>query len=66
MQNVYLNPNRWHWRSSDNKSDYIDPTLFMGIDNVEGTQWLYTGTPIIGGKKSKFKWVLYANKLRKR
>lgn len=66
MQNVYLNPNRWHWRSSDNKSDYIDPTLFMGIDNIEGTQWIYTGTPVPSEtKKRKFPWVIYANKIRR-
>lgn len=60
----------WHW--SYTKSDYLDPTIFMGIDNIEGTSWIYDGTPIPptpptptgGGKKSKFPWTLYANKLR--
>lgn len=60
----------WHW--SYTKSDYLDPTIFMGIDNIEGTSWIYDGTPIPptpptptgGGRKSKFPWTLYANKLR--
>ena len=61
---------RWHW--SYNKSDYLDPTAFMGIDNVKNTQWIYDGTPTPGPgpspgvtvKKGKFPWVLYARKLR--
>ena len=58
----------WQWHTSNNQSDYLDPTVFMGIDNVEGTQWIYEGvvpppTPT-ESTKSKFKWVLYANKLR--
>lgn len=55
----------WHW--SYTKSDYLDPTVFMGIDNIEGTSWIYDGTPIPPTptrKKKKFPWVLYANKLR--
>lgn len=65
MQNIYLH--NWHWYFSNNKSDYIDPTLFMGIDNVEHTQWLWEGiTPIPTTKYKKFKWVLYANKIRNR
>lgn len=45
--------------------DYINPATFMGIDNVKGTSWLYDGTPIFTkSKKKKFKWVLYARKLR--
>ena len=58
----------WHW--SYNKSDYIDPTKFMGIDNVKGSQWIYDGTPSpspsTSFKNGKFKWVLYASKLRKK
>ena len=62
----------WQWHSSYTKSDYLDPTVFMGIDNIQGTQWLYNGTPTPTPtptpsiKKKGFKWVLYANKLRKR
>lgn len=57
----------WQWHTSDTQSDYLDPTVFMGIDNIEGTQWIYEGyvppTPTQTVKK-KFPWVLYANKLR--
>ena len=65
MQNVYLH--NWIWTPSNNKTDYIDPTLFMGIDNIEGTQWKYDGTPqpYPSRRESKFKWVLYANKFRR-
>lgn len=70
MQNVAINTPRFTWKASNNKSDYIDPTLFMGIDNIEGTQWRYDGTPVpppipIGSGKNKFKFVLYANKFRR-
>ena len=57
----------WQWHTSNTQSDYLDPTAFMGIDNVEGTQWIYEGyvppTPTQTVKK-KFPWVLYARKLR--
>lgn len=66
--------NRWggEWHSSYTKSDYLDPTVYMDIPNVEGTECYYDGTPIPPTpptptkkeKKSKFKWVLYARKLR--
>lgn len=60
----------WHW--SYNKSDYLDPTNFMGIDNVKGTQWVYDGTPTPTPptptptitKSKNFRWVLYARRLR--
>ena len=59
----------WHW--SYVKSDYLDPTDFMGIDNIDGTSWIYDGTPIPPTpptpsviKKQKFPWVLYAKNLR--
>lgn len=68
MQNVSLH--NFRWVASNVKTDYIDPTLFMGIDNVEGTQWYYDGTPVpptpSGTRKKGFKWVLYARKLRSR
>lgn len=62
--------NTWHW--SYNKSDYLDPTAFMGIDNVKNTQWIYDGTPIpptptptpTTSIDKKFPWVLYARRLR--
>lgn len=59
----------WQWHYSYNKSDYLDPTAFMGIDNIDGTQWLYDGIPYVPTYKkkvNKFKWVLYAKKLRNR
>lgn len=58
----------WSWHWSYVKSDYLDPTLFMGIDNIDGTSWIYDGTPVpptpTSKKKKRFPWVLYANKLR--
>lgn len=64
--------NRWggQWHSSYVQSDYLDPTQFMNIPNVEGTECYYNGTPVPPTptptltRKSKFKWVLYAKKLR--
>lgn len=66
MQDLNRFNNRWHW--SYTKSDYIDPTEFMGIDNVYGTSWLYDGTPYVPTKrkKVKFPWVLYARKIREK
>lgn len=65
--------NRWNniWHTSNNKEDYIDPTQYMGIDNEQGTWWIYDGTvpptpPPTGSKGKNFKWVLYAKKLRTR
>lgn len=56
----------WSWHASYTQSDYLDPTAFMGIDNVRLTQWIYTGQPepVAEIKHKKFPWVLYANKLR--
>lgn len=59
------------WDYSYNKSLYTDPTAFMGIPNVEGTECYYNGTPVPPTptptettKRKKFKWVLYARNLR--
>ena len=57
----------WQWHYSYTKSDYLDPTVFMGIDNIDGTTWIYDGVPYIPPtekEKHKFRWVLYAKKLR--
>lgn len=65
MQDLNRFNNVWHW--SYNKSDYLDPTVYMGIDNTEGTWWYYSGIPVPptpSGKRKKFPWVLYAKKLR--
>lgn len=67
MQNIYLH--NWSWYFSNNKSDYIDPTQFMGIDNIQGTSWIYTGQPVPPTpttSKNKFKWVLFDRNIRKR
>lgn len=65
--------NRWggNWHSSYVQSDYLDPTVFMNIPNVEGTECFYNGIPVpppppvvTSLKKNKFKWVLYSKKLR--
>ena len=47
------------------KETYTNPADFLGIPNVEGTVAIYYGTPIpTTPKRNKFKWVLYARKLR--
>lgn len=65
--------NRWggEWHLSYTQSDYLDPTVYMGIPNVEGTECYYNGTPVPPTptptettKRKKFKWVLYAKNLR--
>lgn len=65
MQDLNRWGGKWHW--SYNKSDYLDPTVFMGIDNIKNTSWIYDGSPYIPSTKTekhKFPWVLYAKKLR--
>lgn len=63
MQDLNRWNNVWHW--SYNKSDYLDPTEFMGIDNIQNTRWIYDGTPIPTiSKRKRFKWALYSRKLR--
>lgn len=68
MQDLNRFNNRWHW--SYVKSDYIDPTSYMGINNIKNTWWIYDGTPqpqpTPSGniKRNKFPWVLYSRKLR--
>ena len=51
------------------KETYTDPTTFMGIPNIEGTQCIYNGTPgptPTTRKKNKFPFVIYARKLREK
>lgn len=68
MQDVSRFNWQWHW--SYIKSDYIDPTEFMGIDNVDNTWWIYDGTPVPPAptilRKKNFPWVLYSKRFRKR
>lgn len=61
--------NRWgnEWHSSYNQSDYLDPTVFMNIPNVEGTECYFDGTPVpptptVAVKKHKFKFYFYKRK----
>ena len=56
MQDLNRWENVWHW--SYNKSDYLDPTEYMGIDNIENTWWIYDGVPI-EPTKNKNKWLKY-------
>lgn len=63
MQDISRFNNQWHW--SYNKSDYLDPTEYMGIDNIEDTWWIYDGEPgpvPIVKKKKSFPWFLVAKK----
>lgn len=47
----------------------INPTTNTGIKNevysTSGDRYIYNGTPVVT-KKHKFKWILYANKIRAR
>lgn len=64
MQDISIHD--WEFRAP--KEIYTNPAEFMGIPNVEGISVIYYGTPEpprpIYIKKTKFKWVLYARKLR--
>ena len=62
MQDLNRWGNSWHW--SYNKSDYLDPTAFMGIDNIEGTWWIYDGTPI-EPTKNKNKWLKFSSRKKR-
>ncbi|MEE1059239.1 MAG: M23 family metallopeptidase [Treponema sp.] len=59
------------WIFHGDREDYLNPADFLGIPNIEGTTAIYDGipvppTPTYERIKSKFPWVLYANKLRKK
>lgn len=62
MQDLNRWGNSWHW--SYNKSDYLDPTAFMGIDNIEGTWWIYDGVPI-EPTKNKNKWLKFRSRKKR-
>lgn len=62
MQDLNRWGNVWHW--SYNKSDYLDPTEYMGIDNIEGTWWIYEGTPI-EPSKNKNKWLKFRSRKKR-
>lgn len=67
MQDLNRWNNVWHW--SYNKSDYLDPAQYMGIDNIQGTWWIYDGDipptpPTPTSKKKKFPWYIINRKRR--
>lgn len=72
MQNYVQNGNTWINNPSDASlwgSVYLPATNYMGFPNTLGISVYYDGepkppTPSSEVKKSKFKWVLYAKKLR--
>ena len=50
-------------------SQLLNPTIYMGFPNTYGISVIYNGTPKpipLFNKNKKFKWVLYARKLRNR
>lgn len=78
MQNYIQNENKWIMNASNPDlwgSVYLPATDYMGFPNELGISVYYDGepkpppsppTPSGEIKKSKFKWVLYAKKLRKK
>lgn len=59
------------WIFNADISKYINPADFMSIPNTQGISAIYNGEPINPPvvkrkKKNYFKWVIYANKIRKR
>ena len=58
------------WNFSTNINYFKNPCDFMNIPNKTGTECYYDGTPIpptpVGKIKSKFKWVIFTNKIRKK
>lgn len=62
MQDLKRWGNVWHW--SYNKSDYLDPTEYMGIDNIENTWWIYDGVPI-KPSKNKNKWLKFRSRKKR-
>lgn len=56
-----------NWRYSNDRSDYINPADWIPYTEIIGDQlyWDTTEPPVpYPNKYRKFKWVLYANKLR--
>ena len=61
--------NKNHWTFGLPISSLLNPTIYMGFPNQYGISVIYNGTPqpippSLLGKKTKFKWVIYARKLR--
>lgn len=58
-----------NWIFRGNRSDYINPASWIPYNEIIGDYLYYNGTPVpptppTTPKRSKFPWVLYANKLR--
>lgn len=64
MQDLNRWGGQWHW--SYTKTDYLDPTAFMGIENVDNTQWIYDGTPYNPSiiNKRRYNFVLFNRRRR--
>lgn len=66
MQDISRFGGEWH--ISNEKTDYIDPTSFMGIDNIKNSSWQYIPEHIppqrTSDNKSNFPWVIYSKRLR--
>ena len=62
MQDLNRWGGEWHW--SYTKSDYLDPTEFMGIDNIDNTYWIYDGIPI-EPIKNKNKWLKFRSRKKR-
>lgn len=60
-----------NWLYGADKSYYTNPTEYMGIPNIEGISIYYDGEPKNEPSKphklikKKFKWVLFAHRIRK-
>lgn len=61
----YQNLVNGQWNYSSNINDYLNPCDYMGIDNIEGTSWIYNGTPGPDPGpphvKRRFPWFIYVN-----
>lgn len=61
-----------NWNFAQDLQYYKNPCDYMGFPNIEGISVIYNGTPIpptptpTNRQKTKFKWVLYARKIRNR
>lgn len=55
-----------NWYFGNDISYYMNPSDFMGIPNISGTECIYEGTPIkpIQYTKKKFPWILFTRKIR--
>ena len=58
------------WRTTNVRSDYLDPCQYLGFPNVQGTavrcDYTPPTPPVTTVFRKSFPWVLYANKIRNR